>query len=35
LMKVGLGGFDSREQAKLALSEIKAEVNSYAWIYAY
>jgi len=35
LMKVGLGGFDSREQAKLALSEIKADVNSYAWIYAY
>ena len=35
LMKVGLGGFESREEAKLALSGIKAEVNSYAWIYAY
>ncbi|MDA0742179.1 MAG: SPOR domain-containing protein, partial [Bacteroidetes bacterium] len=35
LMKVGLGGFESREQAKSALAAIKAEVNSYAWIYAY
>jgi len=35
LMKVGLGGFESREQAKSALAGIKAEVNSYAWIYAY
>ena len=35
LMKVGLGGFESREQAKSALTAIKAEVNSYAWIYAY
>ncbi len=35
LMKVGLGGFESREQAKSALAEIKAAVNSYAWIYAY
>lgn len=35
LMKVGLGGFESRDQAKSALAGIKAEVNSYAWIYAY
>lgn len=35
LKKVGLGGFESREQAKSALAEIKSEVNSYAWIYAY
>ena len=35
LMKVGLGGFESREQAKSALPGIKEEVNSYAWIYAY
>ena len=35
LMKVGLGGFESRYQAKSALAGIKAEVNSYAWIYAY
>ena len=35
LKKVGLGGFESREQAKSALAGIKAEVNSYAWIYAY
>lgn len=35
LKKVGLGAFESREQAKSALAGIKAEVNSYAWIYAY
>ena len=35
LMKVGVGSFASRDDAKIALSKVKANINSHAWICAY
>lgn len=35
LMKVGIGSFASRDEAKTALSKVKADINSHAWICAY
>ena len=35
LMKVGVGSFASRDEAKTALSKVKADINSHAWICAY
>jgi len=34
-MKVGIGSFASRDEAKTALSKVKADINSHAWICAY
>lgn len=35
LLKVGIGNYSSREDAKRDLSEIQSSINQHAWIYAY